>query len=266
MEGRTETLAMTMLLASLTMALAGCPAGNGKQPAPKTTQKTAPPPAPEPAPKPSAVKTTGPAMVHIEVASVEFFGRSVATVGEVLADNSNKWKIEKLAAALQGHDPGPGHKGRLIICGHEKADFKVIKKVVYTGSVTGYTRASVGLTRAGVVSRCKYVELKRAPYQDRPRNELSPSRRLSLTLIMGADGYIVFAGPNRLTIPKKGGAFDDVQLIAELTKIRQKLPDKEDLNVAPEDGVLLGDLIKTLGIVQKVGFRYLRLSDSGASL
>lgn len=272
---RRSAKRLTLLWAAA-LTLTACPAGKNKQPAAKTAEEQVPAPAPAPAPRPDpgpappAVKTTNPAMVLVLAGAVRFFGRPVAKESELLVDNSTKWKIPALFSALQGHTPGPANKGKLLICGGARTDFKVIKKVIYTGGVAGYPRVSLGQlqkqTAPAVITPCKYVVLRPAPYENAPRKVVSPAKRLRLVLLMGSDGYNFLAGGRKLRIPQKGGAFDNAGLSAAMTTMRKKLPDKEDLTVAVEDGVVLGDLMVSLGMAQKAGFKYLKLADAGVAL
>ncbi|MEM1418538.1 MAG: biopolymer transporter ExbD [Myxococcota bacterium] len=93
-----------------------------------------------------------------------------------------------------------------------------------------------------------------------------PDDRVKLILQVQNSGYVLAssAGDN-ITIPKNGDAYDMEELRAKLQQRRQMEPNRRDITVAPEDGVMYEDVVGAMDLVVGEGFPQMNLSD-GAGL
>jgi biopolymer transport protein ExbD len=69
----------------------------------------------------------------------------------------------------------------------------------------------------------------------------------------------------RTAIPKNGDAYDVEELVKKLKERRELEPNKKDITVAPEDGVLYVDVVVAMDTVVGQGYEAMSLSD-GATL
>lgn len=96
---------------------------------------------------------------------------------------------------------------------------------------------------------------------DQPQEE-----HIRLFLQVKNTGYVLAAtdGTN-IEVPKSGDEFDVSALREKLRERRQQEPNRRDLIVAPEDGVLYEDVVAAMDIVVGEGYEDMSLSD-GAHL
>jgi len=93
-----------------------------------------------------------------------------------------------------------------------------------------------------------------------------PEETIRLYLQVTQAGYtIASTAGERIEIPKAGDAYDVETLRTRLQERRQAEPNRRDMIVAPEDGVLYEDVIAAMDLTIGEGFRDVSLSD-GASL
>lgn len=104
------------------------------------------------------------------------------------------------------------------------------------------------------------------PGQEAPMDAPPPEERIRLYLQIKNTGYVLAAddGTN-IEIPKNGDTFDLEGLREKLQDRRRQEPNRHDLIVAPEDGVLYEDVVAAMDAVVGQGFRDMSLSD-GAHL
>ena len=81
-------------------------------------------------------------------------GSEVATARDLLEDDSPDWKIAKLTEQLEVHKnnwkvthPNENFPGEIIMQIDQNVDFKIIKKVMYSAGVAGYTNMLFAVTR-----------------------------------------------------------------------------------------------------------------------
>jgi len=97
--------------------------------------------------------------------------------------------------------------------------------------------------------------------QDRP-----PEEKTKVTLRITEQGYqLTSTGGDNEQIEKKGDSYDNDKLREILKKVHTVDPDKKDINVAPEDGVLYKNIVAAMDVVLQEGFPELSVSD-GSSL
>ena len=89
---------------------------------------------------------------------------------------------------------------------------------------------------------------------------------IRLFLQVKSTGYVISAtdGTN-IDIPKNGDQYDLEQLREKLHDRREQEPNRRDLVVAPEDGVIYADVIAAMDLVVGAGYDAMSLGD-GASL
>ncbi|MFH1131997.1 MAG: biopolymer transporter ExbD [Pseudomonadota bacterium] len=90
--------------------------------------------------------------------------------------------------------------------------------------------------------------------------------QVKITVLIGDDGYTITAGPERIVIAKEGELYNTEELSKKLGEIKIRLPDKDDLVVAVEDGVLYKNIIAAMDIALKQKFPNIKLSDSTTRL
>lgn len=97
--------------------------------------------------------------------------------------------------------------------------------------------------------------------QDQP-----PQMRVKVVVLVGDEGYIITAGGERLVVPKQGQVYDTEKLGKRLREIKTRLPEKEDITVAAEDGIQYKHLIRAMDIALAQHFTQIQVSDAGAAL
>jgi len=104
------------------------------------------------------------------------------------------------------------------------------------------------------------------PGREAPMDAPPPEERIRLFLQVKSSGYVLAAtdGTN-IEIPKNGDQFDMEALREKLQDRRRQEPNRRDLIVAPEDGVLYQDVVAAMDIVVGEGYEDMSLSD-GAHL
>ena len=93
-----------------------------------------------------------------------------------------------------------------------------------------------------------------------------PEERIRLFLQVKNSGYVLAAtdGTN-IEIPKNGDSYDVEALREKLQDRRRQEPNRCDLIVAPEDGVIYQEVVVAMDIVVGEGYEDMSLSD-GAHL
>ena len=104
------------------------------------------------------------------------------------------------------------------------------------------------------------------PGREAPMDAPPPEERIRLFLQIKNTGYVLAAtdGTN-IEVPKAGDSYDIAGLQEKLQDRRRQEPNRRDLIVAPEDGVLYEDVVAAMDIVVGEGFEDMSLSD-GAHL
>ena len=191
-------------------------------------------------------------------------GAEVATAVELLADGD--WKIAGLITGLTERARTRKKTAsqdrstrRVIVQPDRKVDFKIIKKVMHSCSVAGYSAVHFA-------ARGKSVGVIETSLREKGTKEAkSPTKTMGVVLI-GEDGYVVTAGSQRTAISKVGQAYNTAKLATHLTGIRARLSDKEPLTIAVEDGVSYEHLVRALDIARSQGFAQTQVCDAGAVL
>ena len=103
------------------------------------------------------------------------------------------------------------------------------------------------------------------PGQQAP-DQQEQEQKIKLVLQVQNSGFILAStAGERTEIPKSGDRFDFEELRNKLKQRHEAEPNRKDITVAPEDGVLYKDVVATMDIVVGEGYPDMNLSD-GASL
>jgi biopolymer transport protein ExbD len=98
--------------------------------------------------------------------------------------------------------------------------------------------------------------------QDQP----PPEEKVKLILQVQNDKYVLAStAGDRIEIPMNGDAYDKEELRAKLQERKRLEPNRTDIVVAPEDGVLYSEVVSAMDLVVGEGFQDMSLSD-GASM
>ncbi|MEM9190205.1 MAG: biopolymer transporter ExbD [Myxococcota bacterium] len=104
------------------------------------------------------------------------------------------------------------------------------------------------------------------PGQSAPEDAPPPEERVKLILKIEKSGYtLADTTGTRQTIAANGGTYDLPELRNKLRERKQLEPNRRDIIVAPEDGVMYNDVVQAMDLVVGEGFQDMSLSD-GATL
>ena len=104
------------------------------------------------------------------------------------------------------------------------------------------------------------------PGHQAPEDAPPPEDRVKLILQVQNTGFVLAStAGDRITINKNGEVYDLVELRNKLQERKRLEPNRQDIIVAPEDGVRYEDVISAMDMVVGEGFPQMSLSD-GASL
>lgn len=115
------------------------------------------------------------------------------------------------------------------------------------------------------MARIKVSQNKKGSAAEK-KEDTPPEMKVKVTVLIGDDGYTVTAGAERLVIPKKGDSYDTEKLAERLREIKTRLPNKDDLTMAVEDGIKYRLLIEAMDVALRERFANIRVSDSSAAL
>jgi biopolymer transport protein ExbD len=87
-----------------------------------------------------------------------------------------------------------------------------------------------------------------------------------VAVLVGADSFNLVVKDDQKPIPKRGGAYDYARLVEELKGIKQAHPDKDDLQILSEDGIVFDTLVKTMDAAMSAGFPAISLLDARTGL
>ena len=115
------------------------------------------------------------------------------------------------------------------------------------------------------MSRIKVSQKGKGSAAERP-DDTPPEMRIKVTVLVGDEGYVITAGGERLVVPKAGQVYDTEKLGKQLREIKTRLPNKEDITVAAEDGIQYKHLIRAMDVALAQHFTQIQVSDAGAAL
>ena len=104
------------------------------------------------------------------------------------------------------------------------------------------------------------------PGREAPMDAPPPPEQIRVFLQIKNTGYVIAATDGtHIEVPKSGDSYDISGLQEKLQDRRRQEPNRRDLIVAPEDGVLYEDVVAAMDIVVGEGYNEMSLSD-GAHL
>lgn len=104
------------------------------------------------------------------------------------------------------------------------------------------------------------------PGQAANEDQPPPPERVKLILQVQSSGYVLAStAGDSITIPRNGDEYDTAELQSKLQERKRLEPNRQDIIVAPEDGVRYEDVIAAMDMVVGEGFSQMSLGD-GASL
>lgn len=102
---------------------------------------------------------------------------------------------------------------------------------------------------------------QRQPGQQAP-DEPPPEEKIRVVLQVQTTGYVIAStAGDRIEIPKVGDAYDLEALREKLQERKRLEPNRRDLVVAPEDGVVYEHVVSAMDMVVGEGFPDMSLSD-----
>ncbi|MDD9943450.1 MAG: biopolymer transporter ExbD [Myxococcales bacterium] len=102
------------------------------------------------------------------------------------------------------------------------------------------------------------------PGQQAP-DQPPPEEKIKVVLQVQSTGYVLASSAgDRIEVPKSGDSYDIESLREKLRERKNMEPNRRDLVVAPEDGVLYADVITAMDVVVGEGFPEMSLSDGAA--
>lgn len=92
-----------------------------------------------------------------------------------------------------------------------------------------------------------------------------PEEKIKLYLQMKSSGFVLFSSAgDSLEIPKTGEAYDMEELRNKLQERKRLEPNRKDIIVAPEDGVIYRDVVGAMDMVVGQGYPDMVLDDGSA--
>ena len=111
----------------------------------------------------------------------------------------------------------------------------------------------------------RLVANQQVPGQAAQMDQPPPEEVIRLYLQVTQTGFtIASTAGERIEIPKTGEEYDLETLRTRLVERRQAEPNRHDLIVAPEDGVMYEDVIGAMDLAVGQGFEDVSLSDGAA--
>ena len=101
--------------------------------------------------------------------------------------------------------------------------------------------------------------------QGQAGEETPPEQQVNIVVVVNQEGFNLVVGQEQTPIPKKGEQYDFEKLGAELKKVKDAHPDKNDVKVASEDQIKFDTLVRTMDAALTSRFPDISLIDTGAA-
>ena len=212
------------------------------------------------------MKLQEPVFVLITKDQIYLDGQPVATPRTLASGAAKDWKVASLYRRLQTlryrHNmvTDEAFHRKVEVCAVEETDFKVLKKVLHTSRLAGFSQQRLGVPEDGVPkqpsrmksSGCSLTALEPAPS--------TSGRRFYVQV--GAKGFTLQVGRERMAIATKGESLDLARLASTLKTVRRRYPRIKDLTVTSDDGVKLDQILAAVHTTRKAGYKKLALRDA----
>ena len=96
-------------------------------------------------------------------------------------------------------------------------------------------------------------------------DDAPPEKQFKLVVVVNEEGFNLVADADQQPLPKKGTEYDFERLGAELKKMKDSHPDKNDIQVASEDGIKFDTLVRTMDTALTARFPDISLIDAGGT-
>ena len=101
--------------------------------------------------------------------------------------------------------------------------------------------------------------------QGQAGEETPPEQQVKIVVVVNQEGFNLVVGQDQTPIGKKGSDYDYERLAAELKKTKDAHPDKNDVQVASEDGIIFETLIRAMDTALSARFPDISLIDAGGA-
>lgn len=101
--------------------------------------------------------------------------------------------------------------------------------------------------------------------QGQAGEETPPEEHVNIVVMVNAEGYNLVVGQDQQVIPKRADKWDTDKLATELKKVKDALPDKNDVKVASEEQIQFETLVQTMDTVISSRFPDISLIDTGSA-
>ena len=101
--------------------------------------------------------------------------------------------------------------------------------------------------------------------QGQAGEETPPEKVFKLVVVVNSEGFNLVADQDQQPIPKRGDQYDFEKLGAELKKLKDSHPDKNDVQVASEDTIKFETLVRTMDMALSARFPDISLIDAGGA-
>jgi biopolymer transport protein ExbD len=85
---------------------------------------------------------------------------------------------------------------------------------------------------------------------------------LRVAVLVSAESFNLVVKDDQKPIPKRGDAYDYARLVDELKAVKDTHPDKDELQILSEDGIVFDTLVKTMDAAMTAGFPGISLLDA----
>ncbi len=96
-----------------------------------------------------------------------------------------------------------------------------------------------------------------------PAPEPPPHSDIVLKVEVRPNGYVLTVGKQAISLPMKSGAYDEAGLTAQLQRVKQLYPDKQDAVVAVADVLAYENLINAMDTLLVTGFTAISVATGG---
>jgi biopolymer transport protein ExbD len=118
-----------------------------------------------------------------------------------------------------------------------------------------------------VWSQVSMIQIGSSLYGKKQENQQDPNPPPMANLVLKVDvkevGYVLTVGQQVISLPMQNGQFDDAGLIAQLQRVKQLYPEKQDIVLAMADTLPYEQLIKAMDDLLSSGFGSIAVSTGG---
>ena len=213
--------------------------------------------------KPYLVQGEAPLLYLSRAGEVYLGGKKVQSLIQAkkeLEDARKRWQ------ASGEHDE---FSGEVVVCADGSVRYEDLREALAEVDDAGFGKIEVGrfeaageekVFRADVTKKeCPSVPLGKPPEYDKN----SPEAMVKLAVLVQPSGYILTAGGERMVIGKRGGKYDRLLLGKTLGKIKERLPQKMDIQIAGPPSIPHAAIYDVVSLSSQKGFTHITLAGEG---